>query len=510
MSRLLLARLVRRPVVVAALLTAAAAGAPAARAGEPFFTGVGDLPGGSNLSSAQGVSGDGSVVCGYSNSSAGDQAFRWTLAGGLVGLGDLAGGASYSNAHAVSADGSTIVGDSSGANGGHAFRWREPGPHSGGLQDLGDLPGGDNFSIANGVNADGSVVVGHSSSAGSGTLSAEAFRWTDPSSGGTGIAALGDIPGSILFSVATACSADGSQIGGYGTSPASGPASSEAARWTAATGMVGLGDLPGGGFGGNAFGMSADGNTIVGLSAATGGVFAFRWSDPAAGGAGMASLGDIEGGSAFSRANGVSADGSVVVGQSVGPAGMEAFIWTAADGMRSLKSVLQDDLGLDLTGWTLEVAMAVSADGRTIVGYGPNPSGDYEGWVAHLGSVGTWTDLGHGLAGSFGMPVLIGTGDLVAGTPVAFTLSGAQLASPLAWFIGIAEIDAPFKGGVLVPSPTLIVMGNVTNPGGGFTLGTTWPPGLPSQTSLYFQMWIADLGAPFGYAASNGLKATTP
>jgi probable HAF family extracellular repeat protein len=484
-----------------------------ALASDPFFTGVGDLAGGTNLSAAQGVSGDGSVVCGYSNSSAGDQAFRWTLADGIVGLGDLPGGSSYSSARAVSADGSTIVGDSSGASGGHAFRWRAPGPHSGGMQDLGDLPGGDNFSIANGVNADGSVVVGHSISAGSGTLSAEAFRWTDPAAGGTGIAALGDIPGSILFSVATACSADGAKVGGYGTSALSGPASSEAARWTAATGMVGLGDLPGGGFGGNAFGMSADGNTIVGLSAATGGVFAFRWSDPAAGGAGMESLGDIAGGSAYSRANGVSADGSVVVGQSVGTVGMEAFIWTAADGCRSLKVVLQDDLGLDLTGWTLEVATAISADGRTIVGYGPNPSGDYEGWVAHLGPeppVGTWTDLGHDLAGSFGPPVLAGTGDLVAGTPVNFSLSFAFPASPIAWFIGASEIDAPFKGGVLVPSPTLIVLGNVSDGGGSFSIATTWPPGLPSQASLYFQMWIQDPAGPFGWSASNGLAATTP
>jgi probable HAF family extracellular repeat protein len=486
--------------------------APGVRASDPFFVGVGDLPGGTNLSSAQGVSGDGSVVCGYSNSSAGDQAFRWTLSGGLVGLGDLPGGGSSSNARAISADGTTIVGDSSGANGGHAFRWTEPIGHGGGMQDLGDLPGGDNFSIANGVNADGSVVVGHSSSAGSGTLSAEAFRWTDPAAGGSGIAALGDIPGSILFSVGTACSADGAKVAGYGTSPASGPASSEAARWTAATGMLGLGDLPGGGFGGNAFGMSADGNVIVGLSAATGGVFAFRWSDPAAGGAGMESLGDIAGGSAFSRANGVSADGSVVVGQSVGPAGMEAFVWTAADGTRSLKGVLQDELGLDLTGWTLEVATAISADGRTIAGYGPNPSGDYEGWVAHLGSepAGTWTDLRHGLAGSTGVPVLAGAGTLVGGTPVSFALSGAQPSSPIAWFIGIAELDAPFKGGVLVPAPTLILLGNTTSPAGGFVVGATWPGGLPAQTSLFFQMWIADAGAPAGYAASNGLEATTP
>ena len=493
----------RRLSRLALLTVAGTALASDAAAGEPFFTGVGDLAGGTVLSSAAGVSGDGSVVCGYSNSTAGDQAFRWTAADGLVGLGDLPGGGSYSNARAVSADGTTIVGDSSGAAGGHAFRWRA----AGGMQDLGDLPGADNFSIANGVDADGSVVVGHSSSSNSGTLSAEAFRWTDPAAGGTGIVGLGDLPGSNFFSVATACSADGTKVACYGTSVASGPASSEAARWTTSAPMTGLGDLPGGGFGGNAFGMSATGMMIVGLSAATGGVFAFRWVDPAIGGAGLQSLGDIPGGSDFSRANAISGNGSVVVGQSVGPAGMEAFIWTPAAGMRSLKAVLQDDLGLDLTGWTLEVATAISADGRTIVGYGPNPSGDYEGWVAHLGT-GTWTDLGQGLPGSVGQPVLVGTGILVGGSPVTLALSGATIASPITLIVGLSLLQAPFKGGTLVPSPNLLVGGNFTTLSGTSVLSTTWPHGVPAGTNLYFQEWIAD---PFtGFSASNGLQATTP
>jgi hypothetical protein len=51
--------------------------------------------------------------------------------------------------------------------------------------------------------------------------------------------------------------------------------------------------------------------------------------------------------------------------------------------MRSLQTVLTG-LGLDLTGWTLVAAQAVSADGLTIVGYGTSPSGSSEAWVADL------------------------------------------------------------------------------------------------------------------------------
>jgi hypothetical protein len=50
--------------------------------------------------------------------------------------------------------------------------------------------------------------------------------------------------------------------------------------------------------------------------------------------------------------------------------------------MRDLKTVLQTDFGLNLAGWDLFDAGAISADGTTIAGVGRNPSGNFEGWVA--------------------------------------------------------------------------------------------------------------------------------
>ncbi len=119
---------------------------------------------------------------------------------------------------------------------------------------------------------------------------------------------------------------------------------------------------------------------------------------------GMVGLGDLAGGGFASQANGVSGDGSIIVGRGTSASGTEAFLWDATNGMRNLQSVLTTDFGLgaSLTGWQLAEARGISADGLTIAGFGTNPSGDTEAWVAQLQVVpepGTLLLLGSGLAG---------------------------------------------------------------------------------------------------------------
>lgn len=94
-------------------------------------------------------------------------------------------------------------------------------------------------------------------------------------------------------------------------------------------------------------------------------------------------------------ANDVSADGSVVVGESVVSTGdAVAFIWDSANGMRNLRDVLMNDFGLDLTGWVLQNPTSISDDGRTIVGWGTDPSGFTEAWIATIPEPGTLSLLG--------------------------------------------------------------------------------------------------------------------
>jgi probable HAF family extracellular repeat protein len=83
----------------------------------------------------------------------------------------------------------------------------------------------------------------------------------------------------------------------------------------------------------------------------------------------MVGLGFLPGGNT-SLANGVSADGSLVVGYAEDSTGAyQAFRWTNDGGMQSIRDMLIAR-GLDLSGWDLRQAQAVSADGSTIVGWG--------------------------------------------------------------------------------------------------------------------------------------------
>jgi probable HAF family extracellular repeat protein len=338
-----------------------------------IFQGLGDLPGGTFQSLAYGVSNDGTSVVGYSSAYYSSslnryEAFRWTSGGGMSGLGVLpvaAESGGTSTAKGVSADGSVVV----GASESQAFRWDS----NTGMVGLGDLPGGNFSSTANGVSADGSVVVGEATTA----TGPQAFRWTATG----GMAGLGVLP-DANFSYARSVSADGSVVVGY-TSIISDDSShqSEAFRWTEGEGMVGLGDLSGNIFASNALAVSADGSVIVGQGYGELGAEAFRWTAAS----GMVGLGVLP--DAYeSYATGVSADGSVVVGQSRSfSSGFKAFIWTQANGMQSVEDLLSSTYGVDLSGWTLIEATGISADGKTIVGYGTNSLGQYEAWVANIG-----------------------------------------------------------------------------------------------------------------------------
>jgi probable HAF family extracellular repeat protein len=120
--------------------------------------------------------------------------------------------------------------------------------------------------------------------------------------------------------------------------------------------------------------ISESGLVVVGRSSSQ----AARWQSGA-----VTLLGDLPGGAESSSALAVSDAGHVIAGWGTTDAGREAFLWTPESGMRRLADVLTEH-GLDVSDWTLEEATGLSASGRTVVGWGTNPSGGTEGFIATL------------------------------------------------------------------------------------------------------------------------------
>jgi probable HAF family extracellular repeat protein len=337
-------------------------------AAPPALRGLGDLPGGEYFSEVSGISGDGSTIVGWSSSAASGaadrQAFRWRQRDGMIALPPLPGGPVRCNAGTASRNGAVIVGDAALGEGSQAVLWDAAGQ----IVPLGDLPGGQTIGTARGVSEDGQIIVGSSGSA----PGWEAFRWTSAG----GMIGMGDLAGGPFNSVAATVTNGGTVIFGTGNTLIG----TNAVRWTPAGGLQSLGDLPGGGTFSEPYNATPDGAVAVGraMSTASGSRFeAFRWSAAT----GMRGLGDLPGGVFESWALDVTDDGQTVVGFGTTAAGQEAMIWTTSQGMRRLADVLTTEHGVQLNGWRLTWACAISGDGGVITGNGVNPTGQNEAWV---------------------------------------------------------------------------------------------------------------------------------
>ena len=156
---------------------------------------------------------------------------------------------------------------------------------------------------------------------------------------------------------------------------------------------------------------------------------------------------------------------------------------------------------------TVQDNFAVSADGRYIL-FEASLTGGLNG--AFLIDRGPWQDLGGADAGTAGTVRLLGSGSLTAGSPISLTVERALAGAPAALVLGASRLNVPFNGGVLVPSPDLLIAGLTIDASGELFLTGTWPAGVPSGLSVYAQVFVTDAGAVGGLAGSNGVVGTAP
>lgn len=120
-----------------------------------------------------------------------------------------------------------------------------------------------------------------------------------------------------------------------------------------------------------------------------------------------------------------------------------------------------------------------------------------------------WADVGFGLAGTHGVPVLAGGGPLLAGQQAALVLANARESAPGFWVVGAPAIFLPVLGGTLVPTPQAVLPFATSASGNASLLALLGAP-IPSGAVLFAQAWVLDPAAAQGVAASNGIAGTAP
>jgi hypothetical protein len=192
--------------------------------------------------------------------------------------------------------------------------------------------------------------------------------------------------------------------------------------------------------------------------------------------------------------------------------------WNDPDTTKDVGLFLNDQLLVQegvtqINGLTVEsIALVqdnfeVSPNGRYIV-FEATLAGGLNG--AFVFDRGPWQKLGGGKAGTNGVPRLVGTGTLEAGTPISITIDKAAPTTLLALIVGLSQVNLPYLGATLVPSPDVVIPGLPTDGDGFLRITTNFPAGVPAGVQIYMQALVIDTGAFANIAATNAVVATTP
>ena len=98
---------------------------------------------------------------------------------------------------------------------------------------------------------------------------------------------------------------------------------------------------------------------------------------------------------------------------------------------------------------------------------------------------------------------------VVPGTPFSFRLLNGVPTGSAFHFVGLAALNAPFKGGTMIPVPQLVNGPFPLDGTGALTLAGTWPAG-GSGLTLWAQFWMPNGGGPVGFIATSGVRAQIP
>jgi eukaryotic-like serine/threonine-protein kinase len=344
------------------------------------FQGLGDLPGGSFVSTANGMSSNGKYVAGHSRTRKGFEAFRWSWDDGLVAY--SLPNSKNCQANAVSDDGRVLCGSGNSPRRGWCAQIRFAPRESGAIAPA--------WSNAVATSSDRAITIGN--------LWAK-NRWRafyyqagktmflprPPKYQHVQVVAVTPDRKNILGRVFNIV-----HVSAYRTLLVSQHIkNAQPIIWKDGKPEF----VPG--FDGSRnwwpCDISDDGSVIVGVCWPFGYNFfspvdhasgvAFRWKSGRV--TFLGSLPNYQ----HSRAFTVSGDGRIVGGTCYHSAesGISdtGFVWDIRHGLRSLREVLAA-ADANISGWEIHEAVGISRDGRTIAGNGVNPQGNEEAWIARL------------------------------------------------------------------------------------------------------------------------------
>jgi hypothetical protein len=106
------------------------------------------------------------------------------------------------------------------------------------------------------------------------------------------------------------------------------------------------------------------------------------------------------------------------------------------------------------------------------------------------------------------IPDIACVGGFSSGSANSMDLSNAPPSTPIFLVLGLSSLRAPFKGGVLGPTPDFIIPLGNSSAAGTFSLPYVLSP-VPPGINLWVQYWIKDPGVPSTFCSTTTILGTT-
>jgi hypothetical protein len=123
---------------------------------------------------------------------------------------------------------------------------------------------------------------------------------------------------------------------------------------------------------------------------------------------------------------------------------------------------------------------------------------------------GGWFDLGFGFPGATTIPLLEYVIYAPAQSSPSLLVTDGLPGNDLYVIAGIQRQLTPFKGGMLVPSPDVLITGLTLDEQGELVVPLLDLELLPPLMLIYVQGWMPDAGNTQGFSATNAIGIVVP